>query len=181
MTLLDRQGPVTEPASSAVTPENVALLQAIELLWHDTSLSMLTIGKRLGVSRSRVAALIARERRRPRGIERLPARPKSESNRLAARRKRAIKAGVTLTDAGVKLTEAGRQLVRQSASAPKPAVLLVEKPRAPIALTQLKPGMCRYPINDPPPHGQFLFCAAPAPQGRYCEVHEAKTRVAPHR
>ena len=68
--------------SGAITPENAALLSRIEELWRDGSLSMLGIGGKLGVSRSRVAALIARARKQPGGVERLPARPKLESNRL---------------------------------------------------------------------------------------------------
>ncbi len=77
---------------------NAALLSRIEELWRDGSLSMLGIGGKLGVSRSRVAALIARARKQPGGIERLPARPKSESNRLSAQRRRAIKAGASLDE-----------------------------------------------------------------------------------
>jgi hypothetical protein len=72
--------------------------------------------------------------------------------------------------------------------APKPAppvvqqpldrrALVVATPRAPVTFERLKPGMCRFPVNDPPPHGQFLFCSAPALNGRYCPDHEARTRV----
>jgi hypothetical protein len=162
------------------TPENVALLDAIEPLWRDDSLSMLDIGERLGVSRSRISGLIARERHRPGGAARFPARPKPASTRLSARRRRAIKAGMSSDDARVALPNAGRQLVRRPASAPKPAVLKpapVEKPRALATFAQLKPGQCRFPVNDPLPHGEFLFCSAPALNGRYCSEHEAKTRV----
>ena len=65
----------------AITAANREILAALEPLWRDGSLSMLDIGGRLGASRSKFAALIARARKRPGGMELFPPRPKSESNR----------------------------------------------------------------------------------------------------
>jgi GcrA cell cycle regulator len=46
----------------------------------------------------------------------------------------------------------------------------------PVALVDLAKGQCKWPIGDRP----MLFCAAPAGDHRYCEVHEAlSTRKVP--
>jgi hypothetical protein len=64
---------------------------------------------------------------------------------------------------------------------PKPAAVSKPAPnppvRQPLPLFELKPGMCRYPTNDPPPHGQFLFCREPASKHGYCEHHAKITRT----
>jgi hypothetical protein len=45
-----------------------------------------------------------------------------------------------------------------------------------LRLLQLEGRMCRYPVNDPPRGGEFLFCGDETRWGRvYCDHHYAKS------
>jgi hypothetical protein len=157
-----------------ITPENLALLNRIELLWSDASLSMLAIGERLGVSRSRVAALIARARKRPGGIERLPARPKSESNRLSAQRRRA-----TLAEARGLLPNAGRPAYSLGAAATEPVDVAPAPITKPRLLVDLPANGCRSPVGVAPDgSGRHTFCGRPrGPKSPYCP--QCRARLSP--
>jgi hypothetical protein len=79
-----RKGGSAVKFTPGITPENVALLDRVEELWRDGSLSMLAIGEKVGVSRSHVSRLIARERQRSWRLS-LP-RPSREREFPAVRR-----------------------------------------------------------------------------------------------
>ena len=180
----------------AITAANREILAALEPLWRDGSLSMLDIGGRLGASRSKVAALIARARKRPGGMELFPPRPKSESNRLSAQRKRAIKAGMSLDEIRVALPNAGRRLrpayslgtaaspaIKEPEPEPrssKPGKRLIDLEPGPVPFSALKPGECRYPLNDAERgrlYIDMLCCGEPIVRGSYCANHAAVARV----
>lgn len=46
-----------------------------------------------------------------------------------------------------------------------------------VSLLDLTPNCCRWPLNDPPRGGEFLFCGAPKRTGSsYCDEHHAMSR-----
>ncbi len=52
-------------------------------------------------------------------------------------------------------------------------------PRRRVALVDLRPGMCRWPLGDPP-DDDFGFCGAPAQAGSsYCEECRKRAYLAP--
>jgi hypothetical protein len=57
--------------------------------------------------------------------------------------------------------------------APRPAPTTVRLERGPLPLWDLRPGQCRFPVNDPPRGGKFLFCAESVSQAgaNYCTSH----------
>ena len=165
--------------SGAITAANRALLDAIELLWRDGH-SMAEIGARLGgdISRSDISGLIARARKQPDGADRFPVRPKPESTRLSARRRRAIKAGLSPDAARVAIPNAGRTRAVRSLGAAATTVLETLEPDAAdtepqlgLPLWELEAGMCWFAVNEVPT-GKGLdlrFCGRPVVRGRYCE------------
>lgn len=56
------------------------------------------------------------------------------------------------------------------AHAPRPVPLTAALPGR-VLLLDLQPGQCRWPVNEPPKGGQYLFCGLPKANGPYCEQH----------
>jgi hypothetical protein len=112
------------------------------------------IGLKLGGSRSLVAGRIARARaRRDLRFALRPATPKKER--------------------GPKLL-----IVKPAVAKPVGPAAFAERKGKP--LVTLKPGQCRYPLNDPERGGKFLFCGEPIAKSgaNYCSRHtEIAVRV----
>lgn len=50
-----------------------------------------------------------------------------------------------------------------------------------IPLKDINSRECRWPVNDPPKGGEFLFCGLPvAPLSRYCDHHKRRSIVQIH-
>ncbi len=129
-------------------------------LW-DGGHSASEIARELGVSRN---AVMGQAHRRKWGKRRAP---------TGGREKR-------LKEGGVKkrinpFWPLGPRAKKQSAvPLPPMPVKIPPKPptREPVPLMQIIAGMCRFPVNDPPPRGEFLFCGAPVMPGKvYCPFH----------
>jgi hypothetical protein len=67
----------------------------------------------------------------------------------------------------LKIRPAPRPAAATTASAP------AGPKRGPLLLWELQPGQCRFPVNDPPRGGKFLFCAESVSQAgaNYCASH----------
>ena len=51
-----------------------------------------------------------------------------------------------------------------------------------VAILDLTPEMCRFPLGDPRAFERFRYCGAPAPSGRvYCDEHHARCHRAEYR
>ena len=105
------------------------------------------VGLKLGGSRSLVAGRIAKARAR--GDLRFALRPPTP------KKKRAPKP----------------LIVKPAVVKPVGPAAFVERKGKPLAA--LKPGQCRYPLNDPERGGEFLFCAEPIAKSgaNYCSRH----------
>ena len=71
-----------------------------------------------------------------------------------------------------------RQIVKPAVVKPVGPAAFVERKGKP--LVALKPGQCRYPLNDPERGGEFFFCAEPIAKSgaNYCSRHtEIAVRV----
>ena len=162
-------------------------------LWA-TGASAREISRLSGMSRG---AILGRARRRRKaGDLRFPARPQAPSNRLSAQRKRAIKVGMSLDEARVALPNAGRRLrpayslgaaaspaIKEPEPEPrssKPGKRLIDLEPGPVPFSALKPGECRYPLNDAERgrlYIDMLCCGEPIVRGSYCANHAAVARV----
>ena len=134
-------------------PAAVTFDDQLAELWA-AGATMSDIGLKLGGSRSLVAGRIARARAR--GDLRFalrPATPKKER--------------------GPKLL-----IVKPAVAKPVGPAAFAERKGKP--LVTLKPGQCRYPLNDPERGGKFLFCGEPIAKSgaNYCSRHtEIAVRV----
>lgn len=164
------------PAARSID-ERDCLLDQVAVLWRD-GLSQSRIAEALGFTdRGTVSGAIDRARKA--GDNRFPPRPRLpgqtrelrlERDRERKARKRAGLPPAANPASKIRVVKpAGEEVGNRRRVSPSPK---------PVGLEQLEPGQCRYPVNDPAPHGEFLFCSAPALNGRYCLEHEAQTRVA---
>lgn len=74
-----------------------------------------------------------------------------------------------------------RPVARVAVASPPPLVPVVapipvegKKHVAGLPMLKLKPGMCKWPVNDAAPGEFHLFCASPA-EGPYCECHRQRS------
>jgi GcrA cell cycle regulator len=75
------------------------------------------------------------------------------------------------------LSKEATRILRELAAQMKETATVVEKPDVAgpvggVALLDLTPSSCRWPINSPPRFGEFRFCGAHRAEGRpYCQRH----------
>jgi GcrA cell cycle regulator len=141
-------------SSTSWTDERVGLLTQ---LWSE-GLSASEIAKRLGgLTRNAVLGKLHR-------LGRLGGRPKSSPPAKAAPMKRMLRNRRTTAPAQVR-SRAPRQ--------PEP-----DWPPMVLAVEQLTPWHCRWPVGDPARPG-FGFCGRAASAGPYCREHQAVAFVRP--